>query len=480
MSNIDSLMLFLSVAIPTGLGWILLNELFGGKKNFLLCEKIVLGYGLGYGCVTICMFYFSLFRIHFSLSVLLALLTFLGILAKIYGRFNSKKEYVVREVMAPAIVHKRISDPLSILLLTFFIVNISLIFFRTVVIEKDIWDSWAFWAFKAKIFFHHRIIPLELFQQFKTVWGNWDYPHHVPLMETWTLLWLGYWNDQLPRMLFPLFYIGISVICLYLLRRYIPLKNALAGACFIVSFPALQIWTMGTISEPVLLFYYIGSFALLYRWMHEGDGRLLVLSALFIGLAGWTKNEGLMLIMCNTAVLLVFLIKEKGVKAIANRAVWLYLIPPLAIIIPWNIYKKIAEIEHYLFHSGYLQSEKIPVYLVKIGKIGHLFWYYFSNLKSWNILWMLLISAVVYNLIRQKKNKSGYVLLSIGIQFVVYVFLFMTYPQEKVFVYDAMERLMLGPAILAIIYWGLMFQPSPQQPKTPADSGAMKPGQTVA
>ena len=224
------------------------------------------------------------------------------------------------------------------------------IFFRTMMIAIDVWDSWAVWGFKAKVYFVDRMIPFDKFSLFKTVWGNWDYPHHVPLMETWVFLCLGYWNDWWARAIFPFFHVGLAVCLYYFFQRYSSRVISLSGAFFVLTIPHLSAMTMGTITEPVILFYYILGFTFLLRWHETRRDMFFLLSAIFAGLAAWTKNEGVVYAIFN--LMLILFMTNK--MAFSKRSFYArYYLGIIGIVIgPWWILKFNLGLKNILVNAG--------------------------------------------------------------------------------------------------------------------------------
>ena len=228
----DIIALLFSLAVPVILGWQLLNLFFNVRRGFFILEKFFFALGLGFGSITLLMFIMSLLGVHFIvLSIVLFSLTLLIVFGK-YRAWQLAGARAPWANIARPKVHI-LKNWVFIFICLFIGWNILTVFFRTMVIDVDMWDSWAFWAFKAKIFYCHKIVPLEMFQKFKSVWGNWDYPLHVPLMETWIYVWLDYWNDFWPRFLFPLFYTGLSFIIYWGLRHLAGRASALIGLTFL-------------------------------------------------------------------------------------------------------------------------------------------------------------------------------------------------------------------------------------------------------
>ena len=165
----EALRLLIGLLCPVLIGYCIINVLFSKGRQFFLLEKIFMGYGLGFGYITLSMFYLSIAGIKFN-SYLMVILAALPILTTFINAI--RKRTCCHFIKTPSENDRPKNmflnaDNLSISLLILSIVCFALVIFRTMSLEKNIWDSWAFWAFKAKIYFYHKIMPLEMLQKFK-------------------------------------------------------------------------------------------------------------------------------------------------------------------------------------------------------------------------------------------------------------------------------------------------------------------------
>ena len=461
----DILKLTVSQGMPLLIGWVLIDHFFRSKSGFCCLEKLSLAYGLGFGCVTLLMLLLSIFKISFSLMVV-CMPVICAILVIILLKKRKEHSLVMsdRPFFSKSPCDSRKFDFLSLALVVFIAGNILLVFLSAMLVDIDmgIWDNWLIWGFKAKIFFFHDVIPLDMFQKFSVVYGVWDYPQHVPLMETWVMLWLGYWNDQLPRIIFPLFYTGLCIVFFYSLRRYIPIRFALAGTFYLATLKGLQTWTINAISEPVLLYYYVISFLLLCRWMKEEDNRLLVFSSLFCGLAAWTKNEGIVLFICNSFIVALFLLfGQRKAGPLLDRRFWLYLISGALIFIPWSIIKLALGLTNSVINRDRLQLHYILSHKDRVVPAVRELGLELVNFQQWNILWIMAFVFIVYTFLKSKMTGiKYYILFSIFVQFTTIILLFIViiYPYLILYIDDTMVRLTTVPTVMALIYCSLAFE----------------------
>ena len=151
-----------SLAVPLLIGEVLLDTLTHGKNYFYFWEQIFIALGLGWGSITLSMFYMSWIRIHFTLFVVTAFVSFLAIVIFILSKRTNQLESQSKSLVST------IKRPVNgwgfreILLVLIMIFAAAFLFFTTMIIVNDIWDSWAVWGFKAKIYFVHQSIPFEI------------------------------------------------------------------------------------------------------------------------------------------------------------------------------------------------------------------------------------------------------------------------------------------------------------------------------
>jgi len=446
---LDLINFLLCLLAPVLLGRLVLGAFIKFDDTFFPPEKFFIAFGLGFGIITLVMFYLSMAGVSFtSLPVISSLLfpfaaIFLFLKYKKRRRPSSSKQaFHIPKQGGPF-------KGLCVFLFIIIFVNALGVIIRAWLVEIDMWDSWAFWAFKAKIYYIHEIIPFDKFHEFSTVWGHWDYPHHVPLMEAWVLMWLGYWNDQWPRIIFPVFYLGLGAGIYYFLRRYTSLLMSAAGTFFVMTLNSLQIYTMSTIAESVLLFYYILSFLFLLRFEREGQWGLLVLSALFISLAAWTKNEGNAYFLFNVLNIILFLKTKNFSQKI--KALLLYAAIFICIMSPWIILKNILGLENYVINEEHLSFHAIIKNISFLPDAMRAMALDLFNLDYFNLSWMIFLFFLIRNAKICLKPSYNYLLFTISLHILMISGLAVLFP-EPIYLTDTMGRLLMAPTILGIIF----------------------------
>lgn len=447
-----------ALAVPTLAGWWLLDGCFAARALFGRVERLALAFVLGTGALTLAMLLLSFAGVRFDTRVLSAvLLVPAGAVALVRGR----------RVAAPppaAAAAAPSSPPLRIVLLAAIALSLLATAARTMLVEIDHWDAWAMWAYKAKIFFVHRLVPVDLFPEFERTFGHWDYPQHVPLLETWILLFHGEWNDQLPRVLFPLFHAATCMHAFAFLRRNVAVEPALLGALLFAALPGLQTWVIGTMVEPMMICCFVASLGMLLRWMLEGDGRLLVLSGLLAGLGGWTKNDGLALLVSLAVTFGIHLLVESRSEPRRAAAAFAgFVLPGALVVLPWSLFTRFAGLENDVVNASNLTWESTRGHLHRLGELPGVFLHHFADVRHWNVLWPLFALVLALNVKTAIRSPLRYLLLPIAVQIAVCVALYVIWPHEtEEYLYDTLQRLLLGPASIAALFVVLaMFAATP-------------------
>ncbi len=155
-------------------------------------------------------------------------------------------------------------------------------------------DAYAIWNLRARFIYYS---PQDWRQAFAEQF-SWkthpDYPLLWPMniLRTWVLL--GREVLQTGRLQTSIFYLilpGLMVGGLLKLRGW---SQALLGGAILFAMPAFMLFTSFQIPETPLAYYYLACLLLLLLYEKEGAPGLLALAGLAAGMAGWTKNEGLM------------------------------------------------------------------------------------------------------------------------------------------------------------------------------------------
>ncbi|HEX8408131.1 MAG TPA: hypothetical protein VF883_04665, partial [Thermoanaerobaculia bacterium] len=176
------------------------------------------------------------------------------------------------------------------------------------------WDFYGIWGLKAKWFFEAGGIDWTFL---RTNTSHPDYPLHVPLMFDFLAVVTGGWKDAT----FGWLYVAIGASLIGIARGHSPALVTLA-----VAFPSLNVW-IGLADAAVAAY---GCAGLLF--LRAGSIRT---GAIFLGLAAWSKNEGLAWIVTAAVALLI---TTRSIRKVL--ALW----PAAATIAPWLIARTVLNL----------------------------------------------------------------------------------------------------------------------------------------
>lgn len=177
------------------------------------------------------------------------------------------------------------------------------------------WDFWAIWGLKARVFFERGGFDWAFLEHPFNAFAHPDYPPLLPLNYVFIALQAGEWNDRWMGIVTTFFAAALVLIVRDLFARELP-RHLAALATLPVAAIAGSPW-IGMAEAPMIAF---GSAGLLL--LRRGA---MLPAAVLLGLAAFTKNEGLTLIVAAAVALIV---------TSRARDVW-RLWPAAAIAVPW-------------------------------------------------------------------------------------------------------------------------------------------------
>ncbi|HXX86223.1 MAG TPA: hypothetical protein VEN29_19860 [Casimicrobiaceae bacterium] len=187
------------------------------------------------------------------------------------------------------------------------------------------WDAWIQWATKARVWY-------ELGYMAPFVTGDrWlagapgaffdaspNYPATVPLLQVWSCIALGRWDDTVMNWPWLLLLIALVVAVYGALRGEVvrPLP-ALLGAYLVASLPLLDVHVAlaGYADLPMAATYTLAALAL-YRWALRRDVRDAIV-ALFLALCGaLIKTPGIVWMLTLLPGVIVALLPRRGMRIV--------------------------------------------------------------------------------------------------------------------------------------------------------------------
>ena len=180
------------------------------------------------------------------------------------------------------------------------------------------WDSFAIWAFKAKVVARESLLSRpQYFYDTTLSYSHLDYPLLVPFLMAGTYGAIGSINEHLGKVIFPILYVAFGFQIFSALRWKMGRSESLLLTALAMSIPAVLRWAGAGVADVVLILFYTGAVFYFLKWMEEERKADLVLSILLSVFAAFTKNEGfaLGLIICGIMLLFSALARSKAKMA---------------------------------------------------------------------------------------------------------------------------------------------------------------------
>jgi hypothetical protein len=254
------------------------------------------------------------------------------------------------------------------------------------------WDSLSNWGFKGKILFY------DTLQHARPYWHdgqyqftNQLYPLLVPVMYSWVCKILGRWDDCEMLIVNPINLIVFVLLLYAAIRRFASRATALTVTAIAASLPAaLHYAECGQGDVPLMLIAGASLFCL-FDWMRTRRTSSIVLSAVLMGGAMFTKEEGKVLFIGQLLAVSgsTFFGRRSDVRL--WRDIGIYAGIAFLIALPYFIFSATIPYPHYqlpltLFTPRW---KELPTLLWTITQND----YHFFNqvgLPKWNLLWILL------------------------------------------------------------------------------------------
>ncbi|MFA6609963.1 MAG: glycosyltransferase family 39 protein [Candidatus Omnitrophota bacterium] len=411
------MMLVIALLTAVFAGWNILRLVSFKRAGALPAEELLTAYGLGIGAISLQMLLFYFLNVRYTILTITVpwiALFILNMRSNGTGVRDRLKDGENRPVIEKLLV-------LGISL------EVAYAFFRALIKPIESYDAVAIYAIKAKIFYLAQSIPSDYFTRISALYPHPDYPLCIPLAETFIYTFLGSFNDQLVKMIFPLFFVGILGMLYFAVRRFASRAYALLFTFLLASIPQFNSYAANAYQDLPLAYYYFVSAIFLFRWMEDRSrSQYLVVSAVMAGLAGWTKNEGMMYCVVNTAVIFAFALLDTGGrswKTVRSLAVYLSII--FVIMLPWTWIKKTSGIVNGEIELANLNPSNMLKQIYKIVPIFYEFQKQFFGPKKWNILFPAAAFIMILNYKKLFQGTGKYIFISLALSVAGYCVFYM-------------------------------------------------------
>ncbi|MCP4092386.1 MAG: hypothetical protein GY747_02965 [Planctomycetes bacterium] len=311
-------------------------------------------------------------------------------------------------------------------------------FLATIALPLNEFDAIYHWAYRGKVLLHEGTPLNEAITGMVNADGygrlvtHPNYPFGIPILEAWTAHWGG-WNARWVQLPLSLWSACLPMAVAFGLRGYSN-QAASYGALLTAATPILYSYnfledgfdsismagltstlTLGGGADLAVMAMLGAACALFIRARQVDCKRAAICAGLALAGTVMMKNEGLALAgVCLLALLLVSFIPPRRTRvaipfaavAVVSIAPWLGLRAQLpAIDENYSEQMTVENVMHYL-GGGRELVEKAPIAMsgreqvdlenapARIGLVLTSFWEEFSDLRSWGLLWLLMIVAL--------------------------------------------------------------------------------------
>ena len=301
----------------------------------------------------------------------------------------------------------------------------------------------------------------------------------LPHIINWGWIWLDREAIGWPPLAAFVFLLTAAGIIFWYLRVSTSRFTALIAAAYTLSIPGYLFWSTALYADVPLACLTLISAGLLILAMRTGGSSLFLLTGFFAASAAWLKNEGILLGLLLTVILIFFLIPDARIPARSKaRRILAYLAGCQPAFWTCVIFKSLSGTQNFMFDSGSLSSFlQLFADGEKLRFITAAFLFFQSRFETWHGLWFLFLAACAGRLIFCKKPAAApyseiFAWLVILIQ-ISYMIIFMISPVDiEYHLQTTLTRLLLHFGLLAVCFSFETFGWSGQKPPATIIPGA--------
>ena len=115
-------------------------------------------------------------------------------------------------------------------------VNCLAVLFFALLFPIRFWDAISCWSLKAKAFFIDKNI-FTFYLDHDYGFAHNSYPVYLPLIQTWIYIWLGNVNENLVKIIFPIFYLS----SIFLVFNFFKRNSAIFLPVFLLIFSSIPV-----------------------------------------------------------------------------------------------------------------------------------------------------------------------------------------------------------------------------------------------
>ena len=264
------------------------------------------------------------------------------------------------------------------------------------------WDFWAIWGLKARVFLAHGGIDWSFLENPHHAYSHPDYPLLLPLNYVQVVLQQGEWSDRFLGLMTTFFGAALLLILRDLFEE--ELRRPLAAALATFAVASMAFATVGMADAPMIAF---GTAALLT--IRRGS---LPLGSVLLGLAAFTKNEGLALMVAAAVALWAH-----------RRSAAFRLWPAAAIAAPWLIIRAVHALP-----TDVVSGNLVGRALRSFARIPELARVLADHPPREPLFWIAIAAALV--VYARQLQRERFVLVAVVLQLTFYLGVYLVTPYD--------------------------------------------------
>lgn len=312
------------------------------------------------------------------------------------------------------------------------------------------WDSLVIWLFKGHVLYTAGTVPTGFFADPYYSFAHPDYPLLVPLTVARTYAWIGE-NDMLAKGFWSLLAGAAAFGLYYGLSGVTGMPARLVGLMVLMSLPEVASSASGYFAGyadlPLAVLLLFGGI-FLYRWLKPDTGADYIAASLFFSLAGFTKNEGLIIALAGNALILVLGLAGRrltwpGISAV----VFLF----GAIFVPWQVEYRLLGLQSDLPMSISTAAANLSA---RVGLIMQSLTSSALNASDLSLVWPLLCVLLVLSLLLAPRKWliASALLILIVAHLAASIFAYLVTPYDLTWhLATSAGRVVFQPTLLAVL-----------------------------
>lgn len=271
----------------------------------------ILGLGCGIGFSSIVGFFVVFFGQSTRIIYIFVDLLFLLIIVLVSIYFH-KINLIFPAIPSPKIWGKaKLETSLLALFLILFIFSLLIIVASSIIKPHGDWDAWAIWNLHARFLFKDALNWQESFANSILGWTHPDYPLLLPVSIVRLWHYIGTTSLLVPIFLGVLFVVSTIGLLFFALQDLRGTFNAIIGGLMLLSAPFFIIQGSAQYADIPLAFFLLAAFVLFAKYEKNQTWQFLFLTGNVLGLLVWTKNEGVLILLCFLAAHFLISFRQK-------------------------------------------------------------------------------------------------------------------------------------------------------------------------